>query len=64
MDIEERAEKYAEEHAPRRIDGLDLPARHHHQFVEIVRDAYLAGSAQTQADYTAHISAICDRHCL
>lgn len=53
-DIEERAEKYAEDHAPTRLDGTQLPPRHHHQLVEIVRDAYLAGSAQTQQDYAAH----------
>lgn len=54
MDIEERAEKYAEAHAPTRIDGIPLPSEHHHQLTQIVRDAYLAGSAQTQADYTHH----------
>ena len=54
MDIEERAEKYAKDHAPARLDGAELPSEHHHQLVELVRDAYLAGSARAQADYAAH----------
>jgi hypothetical protein len=50
-DIEDRAEKYAKDHAPTRVNGVQMPPEHHHQLVEILRDAYLAGSAQTQADY-------------
>jgi hypothetical protein len=54
MDIEDRAEKWARDHAPTRLNGIDQPPEHHHQLVEIIRDAYLAGSAQTQKDYVAH----------
>lgn len=50
--IEERAEKWAREHAPTRIDGQPLEERLTRQFAEWLRDAYLAGSAQTQKDYT------------
>ena len=44
MDIEERAEKWAREYAP--IPGAEFNG---HDLVA----AYLAGSAQTQADYAA-----------
>ena len=53
MDIEERAWKWARDHAPIRVDGEPLPERLILQYTEWLRDAYLAGSAQTQADYTA-----------
>lgn len=53
MDIEEHAERYAAAHVPTREDGTPLPDRLIHQWREILRDAYLAGSAQTQRDYTA-----------
>lgn len=56
MDIQERAEKYAREHAPTRLNGEPLPPGHHHQLAKIVRDAYLAGSEQTQADYCVHFA--------
>jgi hypothetical protein len=56
MDIEERAWKWAREHAPTRVDGEPLPERLTLQFAEWLRDAYLAGSAQAQADYAAHYS--------
>jgi hypothetical protein len=56
MDIEERAEKYAETHAPTRYNGVPLPPHHYRRLWEIVRDAYLAGSAQTQADYSMYFS--------
>jgi hypothetical protein len=50
MDIEERAEKwareYAEENGLTTIGGGGIEG--------VLADAYLAGSAQTQADYCAH----------
>lgn len=59
MDIEERAEKWAREHAATH-DLSDYGPGIEEELIA----AYLAGSAQTQADYAEHISAICDRHCL
>jgi hypothetical protein len=53
MTIEERAEKWAREHAPTRVDGM--PLEDSLQFTKWLRDAYLAGSAQTQADYQAYV---------
>jgi len=50
--INERAEKWAQEHAPTRLDGVELDVSHARQFRDWLRDAYLAGSEQTQADYT------------
>ena len=44
MDIEDRAEKWAEENTGCEAEAL------------IAVEAYLAGSAQTQADYAAHYS--------
>lgn len=54
MDIEDRAERYAEGFAPTSVDGVPLSPEHRRQLHVIVRDAYLAGSAQTQADYVQH----------
>lgn len=54
MDIEERAEKYARDHVPTRLDGEPLEPRLIRQWAELLRDAYLAGSQQTQADYVSH----------
>jgi hypothetical protein len=53
-DIEERAVQYAAYHVPTREDGTPLPPRLVTQWTELLRDAYLAGSAQTQKDYTAN----------
>lgn len=57
MDIEERAEQWA------RIFRAENDASAY-SVDQLLILAYLAGSAQTQADYVKHISAICDRHCL
>ena len=48
MDIEERAEKYAEDAAL----NLDIDSYYIKDVIPALRDAYLAGSAQTQQDYT------------
>lgn len=48
-DIEERAEKWAREHE-RDFDSYCL----YSQRIAALTAAYLAGSAQTQADYVAH----------
>lgn len=47
MDIEERAEKWAEDHTGCQAEKL------------IAVEAYLAGSAQTQADYSGHCDCAC-----
>jgi len=49
MDIEERAEKWAREHAAEN-DLSDFGPGIEEELVK----AYLAGSAQTQKDYVAH----------
>jgi hypothetical protein len=54
MDIEERAERWARDHVPTRLDGATLASNLVIQWTELLRDAYLAGSAQTQRDYVAH----------
>jgi hypothetical protein len=51
-DIEERAERYAKDHVPTRENGTQLPIPLITRWTELLRDAYLAGSAQTQKDYT------------
>jgi hypothetical protein len=50
--IEERAERYAKDHVPTRENGTPLPPPLVIQWTELLRDAYLAGSGQTQRDYT------------
>jgi hypothetical protein len=55
MTIEERAELYAADHAPSHYRGVELSTAIRAALVEIVRDAYLTGSAQAQADYVAHL---------
>jgi hypothetical protein len=59
MDIEDRAEKWLAEHV-----YCDPGDKNLMYTSDDMIAAYLAGAAQTQADYTKHISAICDRHCL
>lgn len=49
MDIEERAEKWADDWANDPFN--DCPGRSNR---DDLIEAYLAGSAQTQADYVAH----------
>jgi len=52
MDIEERAEKWAREHIHEMYIRADGITRWEQNLIE----AYLAGSAQAQADYAAHYS--------
>lgn len=68
MDIEERAEKWAREFVAElnisKFRSLPVMQIAILKIEEILAEAYLAGSAQTQADYSARMSAICDRRCL
>ena len=45
-DSKKRAEEWARDHAPTRIDGQPMPERLTLQFAEWLRDAYLAGSTE------------------
>jgi len=49
MNIEERAEKWAAEHA----DEYNLP-KYMWELATLLKEAYMAGVAQTQRDYVAH----------
>ena len=50
MDIEERAEKWVNEH-------VDNPGALTPETRQLLVDAYLAGSAQTQRDYLSYFGA-------
>lgn len=47
MDIEERAEKWALDNIPHNVPEFD-------EVLALLAKAYLAGSAQTQADYVSY----------
>jgi hypothetical protein len=59
MDIQECAEKYAKDQTPVQLAGVQMPYRESFQLMLLLRDAYLAGSAQKQADCCSRCECSC-----